>query len=261
MKKSILLITLIMVVLAGSMLTGCIRKEISDSDLNNTREYDFTGFTGLEVSAAFELEVTPSDTYKVTVTASQAALDHVKVTKSGSTLKVEMSHWWWFFSWHGTAKVTVTMPELKLLELSGASKGKVRGFKSSQDFDLSLSGASELDIDLEGAGFQSEISGASKLSGYLKAANSRIDLSGASEVKLSGSGGDLILSGSGASYAELADYLIGDTSIELSGASKASLNVNGKMDVELSGVSSLEYTGNATLGKMDISGASDIERK
>jgi hypothetical protein len=153
------------------------------------------------------------------------------------------------------------MPELKSLELSGASKGKVNGFKSSQDFDLDLSGASELDIDLEAGEFISEISGASKLSGYLKATKSRIDLSGASGVKLNGSGGDLVLSGSGASHIELSGYPVADTDIDLSGASEAILNVNGRMDVELSGASSLKYTGNATLGRQDISGASNIEQE
>jgi hypothetical protein len=262
MKKFLLAALLIAILISGGMLVSC-KTVLIDTDNGplTTKEYDFTDFTGLDVSAAFELEVTPSDTYKVAVTASQAALDHIKVTKSGSTLKVEMSHWWWFFSWHGTAKVTVTMPELKSLELSGASQGKVRGFKSSQDFDLSLSGASELDIDIETGDFEATLSGASQLAGYLKASSSDIELSGASEANLTGSGGNLILDGSGASHGEFSGFPVNDADIELSGASGAEVDVSGRMDVDLSGASSLEYYGNPILGNLDISGSSDIEHK
>ncbi len=224
-----------------------------------TKEYDFTDFTGIEIGHAFELEVTPSDTCKVTITAYESILDRIDVSRAGSTLKIDMDAW--FFSWHSTPKVTITMPVLRDLDMSGASQGTITGFRSSEDFTLDLSGASQLDIDLEAGEFESVITGASRLNGYLKATDSRIELSGASQANLTGSGDNLILDASGASRGELSDFPVVDAEIELSGASNAVVNVSGRMDVDLSGASSLEYYGNPTLGQLDISGASHIEHK
>ena len=260
MKKLIFAIALITILVAGTALTGCSRVLISTENGSlSARDYDFTDFTGIEIGHAFELEVTPSDVYKVTITAGESILKRIDVSKSGSVLKIDMDGW--FFSWHSTPKVTITMPVLTWLDLSGASKGNARGFKSSEDFKLSLSGASNLDIDMEAGKFESDLSGASRLIGYLIAESSSFDVSGASEVKLTGSGGDLVVDGSGASHFALSDFAANNADIELSGATHASLNISGRMDVSLSGASSLEYYGNPTLGRLDISGASDIEQK
>jgi hypothetical protein len=259
MKKYVLISGLILLLASGAMLAGCAHVEIStDSGPTTTRDYDFTDFTGIEIGHAFELEITRSDTYKVTITAGKNILEHIDVSKSGSTLKIDMDKW--LFNWHSTPKATITMPDLLGLNISGASKGNVRGFKSSHDFTLSLSGASDLDIDMETGNFVSEISGASKVAGHLKASSSKIELSGASDVKLEGSGGNIVLSSSGASHVTLTDFTVNDADIELSGASHASLNINGKMDASLSGASSLRYGGNPTMGKLDITGASDIKQ-
>lgn len=260
MKKMIFAIALITILISGTILTGCNRVLIStENGTLSTRDYDFTDFTGIEIGHAFELEVTPSDVYKVTITAGESILKRITVSKSGNVLKIDMDAW--FFSWHSTPKVTITMPALTWLDLSGASRGNARGFKSSQELKVSLSGASSLDIDMEAGKFESDISGASRLIGYLTAGSSSFDLSGASEVKLTGSGGDLIVDGSGASHFALQDFTVNNADIDLSGASHASLNISGRLDVELSGASSLEYEGSPTLGRLDISGVSDIEQK
>jgi hypothetical protein len=260
MKKTVIIIGLILLLISGAVLSGCTPVLISEKNgPTTTREYDFTDFTGIEIGHAFELEVTPSDTYQVTITAGKSVLDHIDVSKVGSTLKIDMDHW--LFNWHSSPKITISMPDLQELNLSGACKGNARGFKSSHDFKLFVSGASELDLDMEVGRLKSEISGASKVAGYLKASSSDIELSGASEVKLEGAGGNIILDGSGVSNFNLSGFAANDAGIELSGASHASLTINGKMDVSLSGASSLEYGGNPTMGRLDISGASDIEQK
>jgi hypothetical protein len=259
MKKYALILGLILILVSGAILAGCANVEIStDNGPTTTRDYDFTDFTGIEIGHAFDLEITRSDTYKVSITAGKNILEHIDVSKSGSTLKIDMDKW--LFNWHSTPKAIITMPDLQGLNLSGASKGNVRGFKSSNNFKLSISGASDLDMDMETGNFKSEISGASKLTGSLKASNSSIELSGASNIKLKGSGGNIIIDGSGASHFELTDFTVNDADIELSGASHANMEINGKMDVSLSGASSLRYAGNPTMGRLDITGASDIKQ-
>lgn len=259
MKKLIIGIILITILASVTMFTGCIRVDISEKNGPITsRSYDFTDFIGIEMGHAFELEVIPAASYNVTITAGENILKRIHVSKTGSTLKIDMDSW--TFTWRSSPKVTITMPSLTTLKLSGASQGTVQGFKSTDAFNLTLSGASQLDMDMETGNFIAEISGASAVTGRLTAASSDIDLSGASRIELTGSGGNIKLHGSGASHASLAYFTVNNADIEFTGASHASLDISGRIDVTLSGASSLEYLGNPTLGQVNVSGASDLEK-
>lgn len=260
MKKLIFTLILVVMVLSATVLTGCIRVDLTqDAGPITTAQYAFTDFTGIEVGNAFEVTITPSDNYSVTITAGENVFSHLNVHKSGSTLVIEVDNW--FINWYVSPKLDVTMPVLTYLELSGASKGTALGFRSSEDFRLHVSGASDLEMDIESHYFTADISGASKVTGRLIATDCDIDLSGASRISLTGSGGDIRLDCSGASTVDMADFSVDNADIDFSGASSGSLVVNGRLDVELSGASTLEYYGNPTMGKSDISGSSTIRHK
>ena len=260
MKRTIIITGLVLILTSGMLLTGCKRVAIdSDTGPQVTRSYDFTDFTRIEIGYAFKLEVVPADTYSITIRATESAFDHIKVIKSGDRLEIGLDRP--FFHLFRSPVVKITMPELRGLYLSGASEGNVKGFRSSHDFDLTLSGASELDMDMETGSFVAELSGASDVSGYLEATSCDIDLSGASRIELSGSGGNVKLEASGASEMDLGDFTVNDADIHFSGASDGSLDINGRLDVDLSGASSLEYSGNPTLGDFDLSGGSELERR
>jgi hypothetical protein len=244
------------------MFAGCVRVDISEKNGPiTTQDYNFTDFTGIQVGSAFQLDVTPSDTYKVSITAGKNVLDRVNVSQSGSILKIEITGWNLLWHWQTTPRVTITMPVLKELNLSGASQGSALGFKSTEDFQLKMSGASHLDMDMVTGDFTADISGASSATGQLTATGSDIKLTGASQIELTGSGGNIKLHASGASHADTAYFTVNNADIEFSGASHGILDVSGRLDVTLSGASSLEYRGNSTLGTVDVSGASDLEHK
>jgi hypothetical protein len=224
----------------------------------STKTYNFTDFTGVDIGHAFDFEITYAETYQISITAGESVLQHIDVSKDGSTLVISLNDW--LFEWFSSPKVTITMPVLTKLKISGAAKGSVRGFKSANNFELGLSGASELDIDMATGDFAAELSGASRVFGSLTASNSHIELSGASRVKLTGSGRNIALHGSGASDVDLKAFTVDDADIDFSGASHVSLAINGKMDVELSGASSLEYVGNPQLGNINVTGASSMKQ-
>jgi len=260
MKKSILTVACIVILITAVLLAGCtaaiIKKEAGPT---TTREYNFTDFTSIEIGHAFKLEVIPADTYSISISASEDVFDHIEVSKTGNKLKIDMDIL--IFRSHRAPRVKITMPELRGLYLSGASEGNVTGFKSSQDMDCGISGASELDMDVETGNFECEISGASEVAGYLKATSCDIVLSGASQIEINGSGGNIRLGASGASRADLIGFTVNDADIELSGASEGSLDIKGRLDVTLSGLSTLEFSGNPTLGDFNLSGGSELESR
>jgi ribosomal protein L31 len=52
-----------------------------------------------------------------------------------------------------------------------------------------------------------------------------------------------------------------DAHAEISGASNATVNASGTLSAEVSGASHLYYTGSPTLGDIETSGASSVNKK
>jgi hypothetical protein len=226
------------------------------------KEYSVQGFSEVRVSSAIEFEITQSEEYSVKATGHEKLLEHLKVEVSGQTLTLGFEHnplaWTGRHRPDGEVRAVVTMPELKRLVVSGASKGTARGFKSSQDLDLELSGASQAEIDIEAGKATVTASGAGRVTGELKAQDTRLTLSGASRCQLLGAGGDTHLDSSGASQADLSQFQIRNADVHISGAGRAKVNMDGTLNVHLSGASSLESKGNIVLGTKDITGASSM---
>ena len=63
-------------------------------------------------------------------------------------------------------------------------------------------------------------------------------MSGASSIKLAGKGDYIRSEGSGASNLIAPDFLANEGNVRLSGASHASVNVSGSLDIKTSGASS-----------------------
>lgn len=261
MKRFSLSAAFILVVIAVTLLAGCIRVDIGDdSGPIVTQKYDFTGFTNIEAGYAFKVDITRSDNYSIAITINEKIADRLSVSKIGDTLKIGLKQpVWSFWNVHSRPQVIITLPDLRSLELSGAAEGNVKGFKSTNSFALEVSGASNLDIDMEAGSFRADISGASRASGYLKASSSDIEVSGASRITLTGSGGDTKIDVSGASQANLENYSVANADVELSGAGQANMLINGRLDADLSGASHLEFGGKPTLGKLETSGGSSLK--
>ncbi len=256
MLRKLVVIIAVLVLLAAA---GCGTLVVGEPEGPTvTRYYDFTDFTAIEIGDAFELTVTPGDGYSVAITARESLFDDIAVDQSGDTLRIDLEVILVNFSRSG--QVDITMPELTGLSLSGAAAATANGFASDRDADIRLSGASRLEMDMETGNFTAALSGASRVNGRLAATTTDIDLNDASRIDLTGSGGDIRLNASGASNADLTYFPGEDVVIVLSGASHASVDVSGRLDAALSGASHVDYTGEPTLGDLDISGGSSLER-
>jgi hypothetical protein len=154
------------------------------------------------------------------------------------------------------------MPAISGLQLSGASRGELSGFKSLNEINLEVSGASELNMtDVEAGDSRFVVSGASAVTGTIKAVTADFIISGASTVELTGSANVVDVQGSGASSVGLADFPTSKARFNLSGASNGTIDVSDKLDIILSGASRLVYTGSPKLGSISISDASTLNHK
>ncbi len=224
-----------------------------------TREMNFTDFNIVEVGSCFRVEIKQADSHSVAISGGEEFFEYVNITKSGNTLKLSIKPLTFFT--RPNLQAIITMPKLKKLRLGGAAACTVDGFSSEDAFTLNLSGSSAAHVDIEAGKGKVEISGASRLRGNLKLTDAEFTLSGASRAELSGVANNVVLNAWGASRLDLTGFVLNDTSINLKGASEAAVTVNGKLDMDLSSGSRLCYSGNPTMGKINVSGASTLSQR
>ena len=205
-----------------------------------TEDYAFADFTEIEIDSAFQFEIAQSDSYGVNITADDNVIDYVQVSKDGETLKIRLATVprLWFV----TLRASVTMPQLRGLTVSGASRGTISGFSFGEDLSITVSGAS-------------------RVTGEMTTGDIGFDVSGASSIQLEGSAGDMMAVVSGASRLNLDDFTVENANVNISGASSGTINLNGRLDASLSGASRLFYIGEPTMGDINTSGASTISKK
>lgn len=221
-------IALIIIIVVGSVVAVVLAAvflgvwkplgQIVGSGTLDTENKAFTDFTIVEAGWGFGLEINQSDSYSINITADDNMFDYIEVSQTGDTLTIGLK---WGYSYQDvTLRAEITMPDLYELKFSGGTHGTAEGFTSSHDFALSLSGGST--ISLEGA---------------------------ASDLTISASGGSQLL---------LSDFHVNDATVNLSGGSSATINLDGRLDGDLSGGSHLKYVGNPIEVDVNTSGGSTV---
>jgi hypothetical protein len=247
MKKTVIIVIAIVAVVAVVStviaLKGWPAGLIGSGNLE-TESYAFSDFTELEIGSAFEFEVIQSSSYSINITADDNVVDYVQVLKDGQTLRIGLRTGLGIFLGpvSATLRASVTMPQLRQFTASGASHGTVSGFDSTEDLDVTVSGAS-------------------RVNGDITAGNVQFDISGASTIQLDGSANDIDANVSGASRLNLDDFTVNNADVDFSGASSGTVNLDGRLDADLSGASRLWYIGEPTMGDIDTSGASTVSKK
>ncbi|MBX2962317.1 MAG: PspC domain-containing protein [Cyclobacteriaceae bacterium] len=204
----------------------------SSDDEWNERENissDLTDFSELDISGIFDLRIKQGDRYEIELTGSASEKEKYKVSRSGNKLIIDYSDGRKFNFRNNPLKteeikITVIMPELNKVNLKGAGRASCSGFtednleieilgavKAKADVNvrslsLYLGGASELTLEGEGSAMDAKIIGASKLKGY--------------------------------------GYKTRDALVEAGGASKASVYVTGRLEVDEGLASKVSYKGN-----------------
>jgi len=259
LRKAIYFSLLLLLVSSVALFPGC-KGFISGSGELEVTEYDLSNFAHVEISNAFQYEVSQSSFYRVTVTADDNLVEYLQVTKTGERLQVGLKPDYVYVSTH--LKVVVTMPDLHSLDISGASAGFIEGFNSSHDLAATVSGVSSLDlVDISCGNIDFDVSGVSGITGDISAANARFTISGAGRVQLAGSALDLIADASGASRVELGSFIVNNADVSLSGASYGTVQLSGRLDADLSGLSHLTYIGEPVFGTINTSGGSILSQQ
>ncbi len=243
MKRIFLL--LLNVSLLTFSLSGCIiNLDPANSLLTSKDEIERTysatdlgTFDRLDMGSAYVITVVQSSTPSMTVKGDREDVNDLEFNSRSGTLNVRYNK---SRIRRYNMKIIITMPTLRGVSFSGATKSDVSGFRNLSDLSIELSGASK---------------------GYfnVQANNISLDLSGASKIDFSGSGNTLRADVSGASELDGFGYPFADATLDVSGASHVYVTTSNSLNVTVTGASKVRYRGSPAI-KQSVSGASKVEK-
>ena len=295
MKKLIILGTII--TFAAALLTGCSAVfHTTGTGQIIDKTYDFKDFTNIELSSSYQYDFRQADTYSVVISAPQSTLDRVDIRQSGNTLVVSMRYIPFSSS---NARITITLPQLNKLTVSGSCDGSATGFSSNNDLEIGVSGSSRLDADFKAAktginvssssnatgkltaadtqikvhnssnlnmtmqtgNTTMEVSGSSTVRGSLDALDSAFTINNSSRCELTGSACNSTILATGSSNMISPGLILKSADVTLESSSHAGIFTNGAMSIDISGSSTLDYYGNPSIGKTNVNSSSRLNHK
>lgn len=249
-----------------------------------TKEYRLSGFSALDISSIYQVELTRASRFSVKVEAPDFIIPYLQVRVRGNELELSMQELprdvrRRLETGRHQIRAEVSMPELSGLRMSGAAKLNASGaFNTRKRLDIRLSGASivhalevragEAVIDCSGAvkfsltGTYDHLrliaSGSTNGNMTVDAKDAELQLSGAAKIADKGTFGRTTLDASGASNFKLEGTL---TSVELRGSGSARINISDAdartAKIQLSGAANAVISVRDELS-VDLTGASSL---
>ncbi len=205
---------------------------------SDSRTYSIMDFDRIEAGDALIINIKQGTNFSIQADGDRRNLDDLMVYKNGNTLVLRYEH---VEKRNYNTSICITLPTLSGSSFSGAVNAQVSGFTDINRFDLSLSGASLAQLEIE-------------------AAELNILLSGASQLRLTGKGETLNGTISGASLLSAFNYPSAQAKLIVSGASNGKVSVSQNLEVNASGASLVLYRGNPQL-TVETSGESIVKQE
>jgi len=205
---------------------------------NDDRSFAVVDFDRLEISEALDVTVLQGSSFSVQARGDSRNINDLEVYKNGNTLRIKFDN---NRNRQYTTYITITMPVIHGLDFSGAVNGRINGFTEKiSRFDLSLSGASTGQLEVN-------------------ANEVHALLTGASNLRIIGIGQKIEASVSGASQLTAFDYPVEMAKLTVTGASQAKVNATVQLNVSASGASGVLYRG-TPLVEAEVTGASSVKK-
>lgn len=228
------------------------------------KEFPNKNFQRIEAGHGFELKLIQSDSFGVTVDASEDGFKNIEMKQEGDKL-------WLMYSpsifslknllpgWY-LPKATVKMPLLTGLYINGATRANLEGFDSDGKLEICLSGASQLEGEVKAgeARIKAEAASEVKLKGVFK--QLKLELESGSKVQMEGWTEELEAEAAGVSQIMLDKMVCKQARVRLENASQAEVWVEEVLNVRLNGASELKYAGCPCFSEVEIKGSSSLSK-
>lgn len=201
------------------------------------KNINVTGFTKVYGGERFNIIITKGTSFSVKAKGPTNSVNDIEWTVANNILDIQYKH---YESNRPVIDITVTLPILTQLNLSGASSGTINGFAGS--FTV----------------IRTVLSGASKCVLNGTGVNTQIDISGASELTVNGGTESLYGTISGAGKLNAYDLVSTEVDISASGGSEARVKVTDRLFIEATGGSRVYYKGTPPVKNIQTSGGAQV---
>lgn len=202
-----------------------------------TQERTPGDFTGIKTGGIFSVTVVPGATNTVKIEAEETVINNIKTEVKDGILNITSDG---SLETEKPINITVTVKELKSVNVSGAGKVKGEGEFTTDKISIEATGAGTTALQL-------------------KANEVSVNGSGAGNIKLSGTANTLKTELSGAANLKAYDLEVQTVSVNASGASNAKITAKQSVTADASGASSVSFKGNPTAKNINKSGTGSVK--
>ncbi|MCB2408974.1 GIN domain-containing protein [Hymenobacter lucidus] len=207
------------------------------------RTFNLGNFRTVKASGAYRVFVRKGASFKVEAAGDDRDLSNLRVENNGGELIIysrNRNFSFRNFRNNRPVLIRVQMPDLTGLDLNGACQANVAGF-SGQALSVQQSGASHATLNVNVPRLD-------------------LDMSGACKTNLRGRANELNIEGTGACQVQALRMTTQNADVDLTGMSKARIQVANQLRADLSGASRVEYTGSPDKVQKELSGSSRVTR-
>jgi hypothetical protein len=239
MKQFLLKHKFSLMLVAAISFAGCSSKCIEDSGNHIVRDITVSPFNEIEIDGPVKLVLRQDSSFKIAVSADSSIIDKIKTTVSGEKFKVSLDP----MQYCGSDSIVIHagIGALTKVKAAGASKVYSEGSLHVGDLAMTLSGATELNLNLYAGKVKTESDGAARLT-------------------LSGQAGAHELDSKGVLELNAFDFVVAQYDIDIQGTGKSNINVLNDLKVKTSGSSTIYYKGNPKNVSDKKSGTSKLEK-
>lgn len=201
-------------------------------------EWNLSQFDEIDLLGNYDVELIPSDEFRIEVETDENLFEFIEVDVRGGVLSVESTR---RIEASEGIFVKVYFEELEGIMAGGAAKITSSETIFIRRFEVQMSGAGLIDLDIEGGELE-------------------VGISGAGSVRLAGNVRDLQVSMSGAGELKAYDLKTEYCRVEISGVGGAEVFVTEELEAQVSGVGGVTYIGDPEHVRKNVSGLGNVEK-
>lgn len=239
------------ILLIGGLLIGTVacndiskqyQKNKQEASAEVSQDFEFKDFDIVEVGSIDRVIFKQGNSFKIVAEGPQTAVEQLVMKQNNNKLTIKRKNDITFNNNTPTAKITITIPELHKLVISGATEVQNTGVIAHEG---------NLDIVVSGAGSVNFKVAVEKLN---------VTSTGASSITLAGKANHLGVDVSGIGQLNAFDLNANDVFIDASGTSNIKLVAHKTLQVNASGTASIVYRGKPTV-QQKVSGIASLTRR
>lgn len=217
------------VVLIGAALGACSAAGGTPADgPGQSRSFAGRDFSGIELRGSDDVTVVVGSGYSVRAEAPAAVLDQLQIERVGKMLRIgRKPHSGWNWAPHRAAHITVTMPAIAEVRVSGSG-------------EISIDHVDGDDFAAANAG-----SGAVRVA-VLRVRAAKFDIAGSGAISAAGTADRLTLSIAGSGSLDARGLKAASANVSIMGSGEATAEVNGPATVSIAGSGNVDLGANAT---------------